>query len=279
MTNPFDLLLNAARSLCRHFAAGLPLLADVWPSGCRPEMKALRPKLQGLWDAYDELDHQHRRFRAVGLPKAPEGYPGGAAGWTFDVEHALENLLTAASEAVDAVAYVLGVEGILGLVLQARWDIDPLDVYDARLRQALEGLKALADRVAAKGAKEPITLEEANQAVNRLAEARGRDFLDGGVREWAAAVEAETGKSCSTGTVRKTLLWIATMDRTNRGRRKGGKPRVASLTPDLEAVTPDAGAVKPDEEALERLTREHRGDYEPSPLEDRPQKVQHHRKL
>jgi hypothetical protein len=273
MATAFEPLLDAARSLRRYFDAGLPLLADAWPWFCRPELEALRPKLQGLWDARQDLNRQHERFQAVGLPEAPEGYPGGAAGWAFDVDHALADLLGAAWVAADAVA------GIVDLEPWACDDIDPLEAYGARLRQALEGVEALAGRVAAKGPKEQITVEEASQAVMRLAKARGRDFLNEGAREWAAGVEAETGKSCSTGTVRKTALWKETMARTNRGRKKGGKPRVASLTAGLEAVTPDAEAVKPDEEALERLMKEQRGDHEPSPLDDRPQKVQHRKRL
>jgi hypothetical protein len=121
-------------------------------------------------------------------------------------------------------------------------------------------------------------VNEANDVAMRLAK-KDSSFLAGGAREWARRIREETGKSCSLATVRKTLFWRKTMERTGRGRSKGGKPNVVGLTSDLEAATGEGDK----HEILERLVAEQKSDFEPSPLDpdpnERPRRVRHHKRL
>jgi len=118
-----------------------------------------------------------------------------------------------------------------------------------------------------------MSVQTANQVAMELAK-RKNSFVNGSCEEWAKKI------GCSASTVRKTALWKATMERTGRGRRdRNAKPKVVSLTPDLESAIG-----KPDGE-LERLIAESKADagLEPSPLDDDPVtelplKVRHYRK-
>lgn len=80
-----------------------------------------------------------------------------------------------------------------------------------------------------------VTADEANKTAMELAK-KDPAFVNGGAREWAAAIRKATGKTCSTDTVQGTPLWIATMKTTGRGRTKGKTPVAVGLTDSLEAT-------------------------------------------
>jgi hypothetical protein len=113
------------------------------------------------------------------------------------------------------------------------------------------------------------TIDEANTVAMALAK-KDAAFVNGGAREWAAAIRKETGKTCSVATVKDTPLWIKTMEVTGRGRSKGKTPSAVSLTGNMEAVVGKGGR----HEVLKSLIAQQQTDYEPSPFDDPPgQKV------
>jgi len=90
-------------------------------------------------------------------------------------------------------------------------------------------------------ARGKTTAEEAEAVARRLAK-RDPGFLDGGVRDWAAAISAKMGKTCSISTVEKTDVWKEHMAKTGRGRGKGGgRPKAVEFSKSVEAVTPQEG--------------------------------------
>jgi len=110
-----------------------------------------------------------------------------------------------------------------------------------------------------------ITVDEANAAAMKLAK-QDATFVSGTIRQWAARIKEAAGKTCSLPTVKATPLWQETMKRTGRGRAKGGRPKVVSLTSDLEAAIGDGDK----HEVLNRLIAEHKADFEPSPVKSDP---------
>jgi hypothetical protein len=155
---------------------------------------------------------------------------------------------------------------------------------DGQIQQEFE---AAADRLIEETApSEPegasstpsITSEEANQTAMKLAK-QDPAFLNGVVRDWAAAIRKATGKTCSIATVKATRLWRETMKATGRGRSKGKAPQAVSFTENLEAVT---GSGR-DQQILEDLIAEQEADNEPSPVDgDRPnprRKTKHYKRV
>ena len=110
-----------------------------------------------------------------------------------------------------------------------------------------------------------ITADEANQIAMKLAK-MSRAFVRADVKEWARKISKASGKTCSPSTVHKTALWKATMQKTGRGRTKGGSSRTVTFTKKLEAVTRDDAQ----QQALDKLIAEHEADSEPSSAEDDP---------
>ncbi|HLA86227.1 MAG TPA: hypothetical protein VJL29_15675 [Thermoguttaceae bacterium] len=119
-----------------------------------------------------------------------------------------------------------------------------------------------------------ISRDEANQIAMRLAK-QDAAFVNGGVRQWAAAIRKVSGKTCSTATVKATRLWQATMKETGRGRTKGKAPKAVALTEKVGAVIGESNR----QEALENLRAQQEVDHEPSPLDDTRQKVRHYRQV
>lgn len=124
------------------------------------------------------------------------------------------------------------------------------------------------DAVSVFEAKQPsgkgsTTVTEANQTAISLAK-RKPEFVHGGVRDWAAAIKRETGKTCSIATVKATPLWRNTMEQTGRGKTRGKTPKAVGFTGNMEAVV---GTGKRDE-ILNGLIAQQEADYEPSPVDD-----------
>ena len=117
-----------------------------------------------------------------------------------------------------------------------------------------------------------MTADEANQVAMELAE-KDHAFVNATAEEWARKISEATGTTCSPSTVHKTALWKTTMQKTGRGRTKGGSFRTVTLTKKLEAVTRDDAQ----QQALDILIAEQEADSEPSSAEDdppdRPQRV------
>jgi hypothetical protein len=107
------------------------------------------------------------------------------------------------------------------------------------------------------------TPDEANQTAIKLAK-QDSAFVNGGAREWAAAIRKATDKTCSTSTVEDTPLWKATMKKTGRGRTRGKAPKAVTLTDGLESVTGEGER----HEVLQGLIAQQKADYEPSPVDD-----------
>jgi hypothetical protein len=132
------------------------------------------------------------------------------------------------------------------------------------------GSEASADDEPAE--KGHLTVAEANQVAMELAE-KDHAFVNATAEEWARKISEATGTTCSPSTVHKTALWKATMQKTGRGRTKGGSSRAVTFTKKLEAVTRDDAQ----QQALDILIAEEEADYEPSSAEDdppdRPQRV------
>ena len=57
----------------------------------------------------------------------------------------------------------------------------------------------------------------------KLGRQKDRSFVHAVAREWAKKINAVTGKTCSVSTVHKTTLWKQTMEKSGRGRTKGGR--------------------------------------------------------
>ena len=110
-----------------------------------------------------------------------------------------------------------------------------------------------------------MTVAEANQVAMELAE-KDRSFVHATAEEWARKISEATDTTCSPSTVHKTALWKATMQKTGRGRTKGGRSRTVSFTKKLEAV------VGEDDQQLQELMAEQKADSdsEASSAEDDP---------
>ncbi len=123
-----------------------------------------------------------------------------------------------------------------------------------------------------------ITVEEANKTAMELAK-QDHKFVDGGARDWAAAIRKATGKTCSVATVENTRLWKETMKATGRGRTKGKTPKAVALTDNMKSVVGEGER----HEVLQELIAQHGADYEPSPLDnDTPnsrRKTTHYKRL
>jgi hypothetical protein len=117
-------------------------------------------------------------------------------------------------------------------------------------------------------AKSSISREEANLAAMELAR-QNPAFVDGGVRDWAAAISVATGKTCSISTVMKTQMWTTTMQATGRGKTKGKAPKAISFSENMEAVIGRGD----NQEVLNKLIADHNADNEPSPFDDASRKV------
>ncbi len=122
------------------------------------------------------------------------------------------------------------------------------------------------------GKRPSCTVDEANAAAMKLAK-QDAGFVHNGIREWAAEISKATDKTCSTATVKKTALWITTMEQTGRGRQKGirqSRPQAVSL---IESAVGEGQR----DEVLSRLAKEQADDFEPSPLDedssDEPRRV------
>jgi hypothetical protein len=137
-------------------------------------------------------------------------------------------------------------------------DAAELDPNARRMSEISDLLRRVANDLK----RQNVSPEEANNAALRLAE-KNPDFLKLVIREWATKIAETTGKSCSPKIVGQTALWIKTMQHTGRGRSKGSKPKVVSMTPALEAILGD----KEPQGTLEKLIAEQEADDEPSPLE------------
>jgi hypothetical protein len=96
-------------------------------------------------------------------------------------------------------------------------------------------------------------------------------FLSKSQRAWADDI------GCSDGLIAKLDLWKAKQKGAEDELKQAKSPKTVSLTDGLLAVTPDT------DEELQRLIREHRVNFEPSPLDpdppDRPLRVKQHKKL
>jgi hypothetical protein len=133
-------------------------------------------------------------------------------------------------------------------------------------------VKAMTPRLNPQGTI-AITVDEANTVAMKLAK-QDSEFVKGGVRKWAAAIQTATGKTCSVSTVQATRLWTETMKTTGRGKIKGGKPRAVAFSEKVEAVVGKGGR----HEALNSLIAQQQADDEPSPLDDSPSKEVRQRK-
>ncbi len=144
-------------------------------------------------------------------------------------------------------------------------ELDPnarrLSEVSGHLRRVAKTLDTNQQTAGSKG----TTPEEANKTAMRLAK-QDSAFVNGGAREWAAAIRKATGKTCSIATVKATRLWQETMKETGRGRSKGKSPKAVALTDAMESVVGEGER----DEVLRKLIADHKANYEPSPLEDDP---------
>jgi hypothetical protein len=103
--------------------------------------------------------------------------------------------------------------------------------------------------------KPSITVDEANAVAMKLAK-QNPQFVHGRVRDWAAAIRKDSGKTCSTATVKKMPFWIRTMEITSRGRTKGKTPKAVGITDKLKSGIGTGS----EHEVLEALIAEQAGD-------------------
>jgi hypothetical protein len=159
--------------------------------------------------------------------------------------------------------------------LVAEHDLSADQAAAIPLGDLLRRLRGEGDEPAARavsGRKARMTAAEANERAMGLAKA-DRFFVKRSLREWAEAI------GCSEGLVAKLPLWLATMEKTGRGKKdRVAPPKAVSLTGNLEAVLGDEDA------ELKRLMAEQQADMEPNPCEDdppdtRPRKVRTHKRV